>query len=220
MILFLLLALADVPDGRRLQTGETCYAIRSGDRTIGAALQRITRARVVGVDALRIVNHQRVGTTFDLRDELVVRRRDLRPLTLDSAKSGKPHVHLDYADARVTGWKMGKAGREAIDVALAGPTWDGNLWGTTFAALPLRAGGRYTLPFYQYDKGLGSFDLAVKGEETVQQDGKPVAAWIIDASADPARRTDYLIAKSAPRELGYRAGPMAQMVGGDCTGLG
>ena len=47
----------------------------------------------------------------------------------------------------------------------------------------------------------------------------PVQAWRLDAGADDKQRSDYLVAREAPRELGYRAGGFAQQLGGDCADL-
>ena len=52
--------------------------------------------------------------------------------------------------------------RKTISVDLNGPVWDGNLWGQTFAAMPLSTGASLTLPAYQYESGLGMFYIDVQ----------------------------------------------------------
>lgn len=101
-------------------------------------------------------------------------------------------------------------------MALTGPTWDGNLWGPMFGALPLASGQSYTVPFYQYDKGSGSFTLTVTGEEGAGD----AASWTVDAGTDPARHSTYVLSKTDGRTLAVRAGPFVTSPGGDCTGLG
>jgi hypothetical protein len=133
---------AVVPDGSVLTLGDACYAItakKNGtEQPIGSVFQSIQRKQVNGVDALAIVVHQHLSSgKFDMRDSFLLRRTDLRPIRLDTDRDGTPHVHLDYAGDRVTGWKMVNGSKEPIDVGFDGPVWDGNLWGVTFAALPL-----------------------------------------------------------------------------------
>ena len=224
-MLFLLAAAiaapAAVPDGTRLQEGEACYEITAAKdgavQVIGGTYQSVKRRNVGGVDALAITVHQRVGNgKFDMRDEFLVHRRDLRPISLDNFRSGEPHVHLDYGSAQITGWKAKGGVRTPVSVATSGAVWDGNLWGLTFAALPLRQDGRFELPMYQYDSGLGAFTANVTGEQTVETPAGPAKAWIVDAGVSSDKRTDYYITADG-RELGYGAGPMAQKLSGDCS---
>jgi hypothetical protein len=211
---------SEVPDGRQLREGESCYSIlaNKGDtpQTIGSVFQSVTRRQVGKTEALAIVIHQRLANgKFDMRDEFLVRRDDLRPISLDNMRDGKPHVHLDYSETGVIGWKVANGNKENVAVKLSQPVWDGNLWGLTFAALPMKSGARYELPTYQYDKGVGTFTVSVKGQEKVQVGDRSVMAWLVDAGASTDRRTEYLISASG-EELGYRAGPMSQLLGGDC----
>jgi hypothetical protein len=210
-----------VPDGTLLPIGKACYALTAGGKAIGASYQSVMPAKAPdGTDALAIVVHQRLSNgRFDMRDAFLVRRSDLRPISLANSRDGKPHVQLTYRDGRVLGWKEDKAGRVEVDQALAGPVWDGNLWGAAFAALPLAPKAQFTLPFYQYDRGLGTFAVAVTGEETVATPQGPRPAWIVKAGVQGQPAAEYLIAKADRQELGYRAGPTAQLLGGDCTGI-
>jgi len=218
LTLALLAALATaVPDGMRLRPGDRCYTLSRAGQPVGLERQVIRAVRIGRERAWDVVVHQRVAAMrFDLRDHFVLRRRDLTPITFDSRKDGAEHVRLTYSPTRVTGWKTGASGREPINVALAGPTWDGNLWGPMFGALPLASGQSYSVPFYQYDKGPGAFTLAVTGEEQVDNS----SGWTVDAGTDPARRSTYVLAKADGRTLAVRAGPFTTAPGGDCAGLG
>ncbi len=144
-------ALASViPEGRQLREGESCYSIlaKKGDtpQTIGSVFQSVTRRQVGKTEALTIVIHQRLANgKFDMRDEFLVRSDDLRPISLDNMRDGKPHVHLDYDETGVTGWKVVDGNKENVAVKLSQPVWGGNLWGLTFAALPMKSGARYEL---------------------------------------------------------------------------
>lgn len=214
----------DMPaiDGQRLATGEACYAITMNDVPIGATYQSIKPVIHQGRSAWDIVVHQRAPKmSFDLRDHFIVDRKTLIPIMLESqrgtdrAARGWHHIVVRYERDRISGIKETASGTTQIGVPLDRPIWDGNLWGLTFAALPLREGGRYSVPFWQYDKGFGTFSVAVVGSQRVGR----TDAWILEAGDDPARLTRYLIGKRTRAELGYSAGPSGQREGGDCQGL-
>lgn len=216
---------AAAPDGSRLALGDSCYTttVPAGGtaKAIGVTFQSLRATEVGGVPALAIVVHQHMADgSFDMRDSFLLRRADLAPIRLDSERGGQPHVHVEYAKDRVTGWKMVKGVKQPIDVVFDGPVWDANLWGVTFAALPLHAGASFRLPTYQYDNGKGSFLVEVEGETTVTTADGPVAAWVLKAGTKPEELIRYTVAKAPARELGYEAGPMAQQPGGDCSGIG
>jgi len=224
MILATMLAVAVVPDGNRLSAGTSCYAIvretPQGPVTIGATWQSVREARLSGDPVWDIVVHQRVSNgSFDLRDHFTLARKDLRPIAFDSRKLGKEHVRLSYANGRITGSRTEKDAKVAVDLATPTPVWEGNLWGLTFGALPLAAGGEYSLPFYQYDKGLGAFALRVTGSETVETPGGKIDAWVVNVTSDAGRPVTYLIGKADGAELGTRAPGFATRLGGDCAGL-
>lgn len=215
---------AAVPDGTALALGDSCYTMTTQqngtERVIGYVFQSIQRQTVNGVDALAIVVHQHLANgKFDMRDSFLVRRQDLRPIQLDTDRDGSPHVHLEYTANRITGWKTVNGAKTAIEVALDEPVWDGNLWGITFAALPLKKGGAYRIPTYQYDNGKGVFLVSVKEERKIATPAGEVDAWVLEAGAKSDELVEYLIGKNPLRELGYLAGPMSQKIGGDCGSL-
>ena len=228
--LFLLAALiaGDVTpaamQGARLRAGSACYTLTADGKAMGTTLQTITAIRAGGKPAWDIVVHQKVGNgAFDMRDHFVVDRRTLLPLHMDSRRGvartdrGWHRIALDYAGGRITGTRETVSGTTAIDVAADQPVWDGNLWGVTFAALPLEQGARYTLPFWQYDKGFGRFTARVVGRESVDTPSGKVTAWIVEAGEDPAHLLRYHIARSPRQELGYSAGSHGQRLGGTCS---
>jgi len=184
-------AVSAVPDGSVLALGDSCYTITSTkdgvEQPIGFVFQRIRREQSNGVDTLAIVVHQHLlSGKFDMRDSFLLRRADLKPIRLDTDRGGAPHVHLDYTNNHVTGWKVVNGSRQPIDIAFDGPVWDGNLWGVTFAALPLKEGGNYQIPTYQYDSGNGNFLVTVKGERETDIPTGTVDAWVLEAGLKPA----------------------------------
>ena len=224
MILATMLALAALPDGGRLSAGTACYAIvretAAGPAVIGATWQSVRESEAAGEPAWDIVVHQRVGDgAFDLRDHFVLARKDLRPIAFDSRKLGKDHVRLTYANSRITGSRLEKDAAVPVDLPAPPLVWEGNLWGLTFGALPLAAGGEYSLPFYQYDKGFGTFTLRVTGSEMVETPKGKIEAWTVDAGTGPDKRVTYLLGKADGAELGTRAPGFATRLGGDCTGI-
>ena len=225
LLLVLAGAASSRPEGARLSAGDTCYAIvgpkAEGEKTIGATWQSLRRERLDGRPVLRVVVHQHLtGRTFDLRDDLTLDAATLRPIRLDTTRDGRPHAHLEFSDAAVTGFKVGKQGeRVSLDQPLTSPVWDGDLYGPTFAALPLSSGATFRVPFYQYDRGLGEFTLRVTGDKVVETPEGLVEAWVVDAGPSDTERLTYLISKADRRELGYTALEGGQRLGGDCTGL-
>ena len=210
-----------MPDGAHVHPADQCFVIEVAGKPVGMTHQIVRKAAYAGRPAWDVVVHQKADALkFDLRDHFVLRRSDLRPIAFDSRKDGVEHVRLAYGDGRVVGYKTGDKGREAVDTKLSGPTWEGNLWGVTFGALPLKTNAEFALPFFQYDKGLGQFTLKTVGSETVDTPSGPVAAWDVDAGADATQRVTYLIDKKTGAELGTRAGKFATRLGGDCSGIG
>lgn len=211
-------------DGNLLQPGRSCYAIVANGQTIGRTVQTITVISVESAPSWQIEVHQKLDNgTFELRDTFVVKRDTLQPVSLRSERGtdrnapGWQRVTVKYADGFVTGSKETAGGIVPLLARVPDPVWDGNLWGLMFAGLPLRDGASFQIPFWQYDKGLGRFDLQVKGSQMVQTPGSPIDAWVVEAGTDPARTTRYLIGKDSRKELGYSAGPMEQVLQDDCS---
>ena len=212
------------PNGTLLALGQYCYtmtAFRDGTtKPIGVTFQSISRMQVQGVDVLAIVVHQHMYSgKFDMRDSFLLRRDNLLPIRLDTDRNGSPHVHLDYSDRHISGWKMVGATKKPIDLELSGPVWEGNLWGETFAALPLTAGLAITLPTYQYDSGFGRFYIdAVDQHQEIVPAGT-VQAWRIKAGLSRSEQVEYTVSTHPGFELAYTAGPSSQHMGGDCSGV-
>ena len=222
----LLTALAGEPilDGALIRDDRACYTIsmsRDGASTpIGVTWQTIDHIDVEGRPRLRVVVHQSVnGGAFDMRDAFLLDPETLRPVRLENDRQGQRHVTLDYTADRVVGTRIEDGTSRPVDVALPHPVWEGNLFGVTFAALPLAAGAAFSLPFYQYDKGLGAFLVRVTGDETVETPDGPVDAWALEVSTGDGPPAVYLIAKADRRELGYRSARGGQALGGDCSAL-
>lgn len=216
---------AATPDGARLAESRTCYTLnmtRDGaSRPIGVTWQTVERADRDGRAVLEIVVHQSInGGAFDMRDAFVVDAATLRPLSLVNRRNGEDHVTLAYAEDRITGQRVGADGAvQPIDVPLEEPVWDGNLWGLTFAALPLAEGATFSLPYWQYDKGFGRFSVRVTGSETVEGESGPVEAWVVEAAPGEGPPMRYLIGKTDHREISYSAAQGSQTSGGDCSAL-
>lgn len=214
------------PFGPRLAAGEACYLMtdsRGGqERPFGRTYQRIDREIVGDREVLRILVHQEIRNgAFSMRDQFVLDAVTMLPIAFESSRNGERHISLAWSAHGISGERHGPDGAsEPISVPLASPVWEGNLWGLHFAALPLSEGGRFALPFWQYDKGFGEFSIVVKGSRFVETPVGPVDAWVVEVATDPARPMTYLISRSDARELGYSGGPITQTLGGDCQGLG
>lgn len=219
-------AIRPLPDGIRLRPDHACYTIYAQQggqqKDVGVTAQTIESVQIGGRALWRIVVHQRLGNgRFDMRDELVLDRASLRPVSLETLRNGKPYVRLHYEEKRVTGERWDDAGAShKVDQPLTEPVWEGDLYGPTFASLPLAVGAKFRIPFYQYDKGLGAFTVEVKGMERVATPAGPVDAWVLDAGPSADERLQYLISRKDRRELGYRLPQGGERLGGDCSGLG
>ena len=213
-----------LPDGRRLSEDRQCYVLSMTrgevSRPMGVTWQTVTRDTIDGRPVLRIVVHQSInGGAFDMRDVFVLDAATLRPISLVNTRQGQVHVRANYGADRITGEIIADGVSTPIDIPVLGPVWEGNLFGLTFAALPLAEGAEFSLPYWQYDKGFGAFSVRVAGSETVATPDGPVEAWVVEAGPDQGRDLTYLISKDGHRELGYRAGPGSQSLGGDCSAL-
>ncbi|WP_309627019.1 hypothetical protein [Brevundimonas sp.] len=213
-----------VPDGGRLSEERKCFVLattRDGaSRPIGVTWQTVERDTVDGQPVLRIVVHQSVnGGAFDMRDAFVLEAASLRPISMINTRQGQVHVRLAYGPDRITGERIEGGVSTPINVPLSGPVWEGNLFGQTFAALPLAEGAEFALPYWQYDKGFGTFSVRVTGKETVPTPDGRIEAWVVEAGPDEQRSLTYLISTSGNRELGYRAAQGSQALGGDCSSL-
>lgn len=211
--------------GQRLPEGASCYVIssnRSGQaEPIGVTFQTVRRGVSAGRSVLFVSVRQRAANgRFDMRDDFVLDAKSLRPVSLTNRSKGVVRAEVSYGVHGITGRKLDASGQwVAMDVPLQGPVWEGNLFGLTFAALPLAKGRSFEIPFWQYDKGFGVFDVKVTATEVVQTPDGPREAWSLDVKAGSERTLTYVIGKTDHRELGYRAAQGAQTLGGDCSAI-
>lgn len=216
---------ASAPDGGRLAESRTCYTLnmtRGGStRPIGVTWQTVERTVRDGRPVLEVVVHQSInGGAFDMRDAFVLDAVTLRPLSLVNTRQGKPHVTLTYGEDRITGQRVEADGAvHSVDVPLDGPVWEGNLFGLTFAALPLAEGATFSVPYWQYDKGFGRFAVRVTGSRTVETATGPVDAWVVEGGPESSPPITYLIGKTDNHEISYSAAQGSQTPGGDCSAL-
>lgn len=210
-------------EGLSLRPGVTCYAIQSGGRQVGTTQQTITASEEDGRPVWDIIIHQKAGGgAFDLRDHFVVDRSSLLPIRMESRRAkerdepGWHRVSVSYDNERIRGFKETKRGVITIDLPLGQAVWDGNLWGIAFAALPLKAGQTYLLPYWQYDKGFGSFTVTVVGSEPIDTNEGLVSSWILDAGDRPEAMLRYHIAKNPRQELQYSSESGRQILSDTC----
>jgi hypothetical protein len=209
--------------GDRLEPGSTCFSIVENDNPVGWTKQTITAAAEGGRATWDIVIHQKLNDgAFEMRDHFVVDRKTMLPIRMASQRGkdrSERHWHrvsVEYGLHRISGTKETATGNATFDIPLTRPTWDGNLWGLTFAALPLEEGETYSIPFWQYDAGFGAFTVKVIASEEVSTPSGQLRAWTVDAGADPEQLLRYRIAENPRQELEFAAGPNGQRLGGVC----
>lgn len=212
--------------GMRLQAGSTCYEIIAENKPIGTTLQTLTRSQDGPRPTWDIVIHQKATDPrfgrFDMRDHFVVDRRTLLPIRMDSRRGeegvdrGWHRIELTYGDSAIHGVKRTSSGSAPVDVPFNGLVWEGNLWGVMIAALPLRVGGIFSVPFWQYDKGFGVISVRVVGRDRATTPSGRVSAWIVEAGTGPGPASRYVIRKGRRQELGYDRGGVGQRPGTSC----
>jgi len=220
-----LAANAPTPQGDRLAQGTWCYAITASKdgatQTVGNTFQSIERTTHDGKPALKVVVHQRMGAKFDMRDTFLLDAANLQPIEIDNERFGKRHVRDVYDDHGVTETRWDAAGQATTTrKPLTHPVWEGNLFGVMFAALPLEQGASYAVPFYQYDKGEGTFAIDVTGKRTIDTPEGKREAIVLQAGPSKAEQIEYLIGASPRMELAYN-GPrgFGQSLAPNCTGF-
>lgn len=218
-------ATTPMPDGNLLPSGTSCYAITAtkdgATHTVGHTFQSIERTTHDGKPALRVIVHQRMGAKFDMRDTFLLDAANLQPIEIDNARFGKRHVRDVYADHGVTETRWDEAGQATTTKKpLAHPVWEGNLFGVMFAALPLEQGASYAVPYYQYDKGEGTFAIDVTSKRTIDTPEGKREAIVLQAGPSKGEQIEYLIGASPRMELGYN-GPQGfgQSLAPNCTGF-
>ena len=222
LAIFLTAALATAtPDATRLPEGTWCYALTAtkdgASHTVGHTCQSLAHTTHDGKPAVEIVVHQRMGAKFDMRDVFVLDAKTLQPFELSNTRFGKPHVRDVYEGTRVTETRWDDEGHATTTrKALTRPAWEGNLFGLMFAALPLHAGDEYAIPYYQYDKGEGTFAVKVTGERDIDTALGKTHAIVLQAGPID-QQAEYLIGAQPRIELGYSAGPFGQSLAASCA---
>lgn len=122
-------------------------------------------------------------------------------MQLDTERDGVAHVSPGLQSKADNGLEDGGSDQKSIHVDLAGPVWDGNLWGETFAALPLTPGASLKLPTYQYDSGLGTFYVDTVGERSESTPAGKVQAWRIKAGLSRTEQVKYVVATQLGLEI-------------------
>jgi hypothetical protein len=213
----LIAAILSTPNGALIKNETSCYTttVQKADKIeiVGYTLQSIERSKKGDYEVFKITIHQRMfGGKFDMRDSFILDATDLHAIEFINERQGKQHVHLNYAKNKISGTRTKADGTtEVIEVPIQGPIWDANLWGVTFAAMPLTKGAQLRLPTFHYDKGIGEFNVNVAGIET--------DIWQLDVGEEGKPKVRYQIGQSPRRELGVKAGPYTSFIGGDCTEL-
>lgn len=216
-------------NGTLLSEGEQCFTMfretPTGEIRIGNTWQSVIATELYSGPAWKIVVHQRgVNGSFDMRDQFLLHRNDLRPISLKSvAKRNGELIHeveLIYSDSAVVGKKHVPGGEPIIiERSFDQPVWDGNLWGLTFASLPLEEGKHYEIPAFQYDKGESTFIVDVVGTENKKMDGGEFDVVVMKGGMKGSDQVEYLIRQSPRAEIGYRRDGFNQELGGDCSGI-
>lgn len=210
------------PNGHLVPEGDYCYTAKAGPKGKEQVMALVRQQVVRKGDKMEVLVHQHiVPRKMDMIDRFTLRAHDMTPNKLDHTMTGGQKVTLTYhmkgKEGHITGTRAGKKAGP-VDVNFTGKIWEGNLWGTLYAALPLDQKTSYSIPMYQYDKNLFSMEISDVRTTTIDFQGADTPVYEVDVKAS-GRTVTYYIRQSDRLELGYAMPGFSQWLGGDCSKL-
>jgi len=174
-----------------LRSGTSHYRILVQGNPFGEETRTIAHDTAGGRDAITAITSTQIGpivqindtTTFDAVTYAPIRERETGTI-----QNQPTFIRVDYADGRVRGSAHsvtpGQPPRDvAIDTALAAGTLDQDQLQAVIVALPLAAGGQWTIPMFQGDEGQSrTASIRVAGEDSVTVPAGTFAAWKVEVS--------------------------------------
>jgi hypothetical protein len=158
---------------------------------------------------LRILVDRRLSGDPSMVEELVVRRRDVSPISYRRSESGYRTVELAYHDGLVTGWHEVDGDVMPINSVPAAAVWDGNVLDPLIAALPA---GTHSIRLY-YQRG--SKDVRIEVADAGS--GNTVAVRHVNVPADGAASQKFDLDPATRRELGRTSDDGISWTQVDCS---
>ncbi len=194
----------------RLAPGSLEYRVLVQGNPLGQATMAVARDSVAGRAVIRLTSATGIAAFAQIADTLTFDAATLAPIRVreGGTAGGKPEsVALDYDGAHVKGHvhiPQGDSVRDAdVDTTLAAGTLDDNQVAPMILALPLSAGGRWTVLAYSGSEGtVRTVTVSVSGDTTVTVPAGSFACWKVEAAGIQAptifyvtRTAPYLVAK-------------------------
>ncbi len=189
----------------RLAPATLNFRVMVQGNAMGQATHTIARASENGRDVLRLLGSTTIGTFVQQNDSITLDAASLAPLHVRSngtAGGQAMTISLDYDGPHVKG-HVHVPRREGlrdvdVDTTLAAGTLDENQIDALTLALPLAAGGRWTVNAYSASDGaIRTLTLRVAGEDTVTVPAGTFDCWKVSMEGG-AVPINFYVTKAAP----------------------
>jgi len=189
----------------RLAAGTFAYRVTFQGNQIGASSHAIERATEGDKAVVRLTASTGIGGMVQENDTLTLDAASLAPIHVrqGGSRGGQASsLSLDYAGAHVLGHvhvPRPDGVRDAnVDTTLAAGTLDVNQVTASLLALPLAAGGRWTVLVYDASEGgVRPLSLSVAGEDSVTVPAGTFTCWKVEMTGEQIPFAFY-VTKAAP----------------------
>lgn len=171
------------------------------EREIGSSTQSVAFTEVDGRPAIRKVDTVESPMIGSTADTALVDRETLAPLSLRSHNPNRTAA-LEFDGARLSGSVQPASGEaRMIDETFDATPFLTETVGLAVRALRLEEGLAVELPVYLTDQGTtGTAKVVVTGVESVEVEGRPVEAWVVQSTIAGQEITTWL-ARDDHRQL-------------------
>ncbi len=189
----------------RLTPGSLAYRVMVQGNALGQASQVLERTSEGDRQVVRLTSSLTIGGMVSQNDTVTLDAATLAPIRVrqGGSQGGQTaSVNLDYEGAHVRG-HVHVPSRQgvrdaAVDTTLAEGTLDDNGFSALLAALPLAAGGRWTVSAYDGGEGVvRTLTASVAGEDSVTVPAGTFACWKVELTGGQVP-INFYITKTAP----------------------
>ena len=189
----------------RLAPASLAYRVLIQGRPLGEAATTVVRDSEGGRAVLRVTAVTAIGAFAQTADTLTIDAATFAPIRVREGGTvgGKPEsLTLDYDGVHVKGHahtpQRDSVRDVDVDTTLAPGTLDDNEVTPLLAALPLAAGGRWTLVAYSGSDGaVRAMTVRVAGDTTVTVPAGTFACWKVETSGGQVP-ANYYVTRDAP----------------------
>ena len=177
------------------------YRVMVQGNPMGQATQQIVRTTDGGRAVLQSMGSVNIGPFVQQTDTVTMDAATLRPIRLRQSgrvQGQEVFVRLDYDGTRVRGQtrtpdRQGAIRDATVDTTVAEGALDDNQLEAVLGALPLAAGGRWTLAAFAGDEQVAqTLSISVSGEESVTVPAGTFDCWRLEVTGGRQTLTFYL----------------------------